>query len=393
MSEYQYYEFLAVDRPLAADEMTRLRSLSSRARITSTSLVVSYNYGDFRGDPRQLVERHFDAFLYMANWGTRQLLIRLPRTLLAAETVQQYCVDETAVTWSSGEHVVLDYTCEEEPGGYWEEAGEGWLASIIPAREDLARGDLRLLYLGWLFAVQSEAVADEEHEPPVPPGLRELTGSLQRFVEFLGLDEDLVAVAAQASCDRVTREPTAADLATWVSGLLAEDKDTVLLRLMQGGPAHLGTELLRRFHAETTAGAGTAGVDGDASVGRRTASELLSAADALHAHRQRQAEEEAAREQARRERAAAEATARRRADLVAEGDGAWQRVSQLIETKKQAEYDVAVAILTDLHAIGREADGVEAFGTRIAGLRELHARKPSLIARLDSAGLGPALLR
>ncbi len=35
MSEYQYYEFQAVDRPLDATEQTELRAMSTRARITA----------------------------------------------------------------------------------------------------------------------------------------------------------------------------------------------------------------------------------------------------------------------------------------------------------------------------------------------------------------------
>ena len=38
MSEYQYYEFLAVDRPLTAAEQAEIRQLSTRARITATSI-------------------------------------------------------------------------------------------------------------------------------------------------------------------------------------------------------------------------------------------------------------------------------------------------------------------------------------------------------------------
>jgi hypothetical protein len=38
MSEYQYYEFLAIDRPLKEDEMAELRALSTRATITAVSL-------------------------------------------------------------------------------------------------------------------------------------------------------------------------------------------------------------------------------------------------------------------------------------------------------------------------------------------------------------------
>ena len=34
MSEYQYYEFQAIDRPLTKPEMAELRALTSRATIT-----------------------------------------------------------------------------------------------------------------------------------------------------------------------------------------------------------------------------------------------------------------------------------------------------------------------------------------------------------------------
>ncbi len=39
MSEYQYFEFQAIDRPLNKKEMAELRSYSTRARITPTSFI------------------------------------------------------------------------------------------------------------------------------------------------------------------------------------------------------------------------------------------------------------------------------------------------------------------------------------------------------------------
>jgi len=45
MSEYQYYEFRALDRPLDEREMKMPRSLSSRGEITSNSFVNTYNWG------------------------------------------------------------------------------------------------------------------------------------------------------------------------------------------------------------------------------------------------------------------------------------------------------------------------------------------------------------
>jgi hypothetical protein len=38
VSEYQYYEFIAVDRPLDDDEQAEMRSMSTRAEITATPL-------------------------------------------------------------------------------------------------------------------------------------------------------------------------------------------------------------------------------------------------------------------------------------------------------------------------------------------------------------------
>ncbi len=84
MSEYQYYEFQAIDRPLSEADRRSLRDLSTRARITSTSFTNSYEWGDFKGDPAELIERWFDLHLYLADWGTRRLMIRFPKRLVTS---------------------------------------------------------------------------------------------------------------------------------------------------------------------------------------------------------------------------------------------------------------------------------------------------------------------
>jgi hypothetical protein len=57
VSEYQYYEFLAVDRALDAHQLDEVRAISTRAHITPTSFVNTYHWGNFHGDPRRMVER------------------------------------------------------------------------------------------------------------------------------------------------------------------------------------------------------------------------------------------------------------------------------------------------------------------------------------------------
>ena len=142
MSEYQYYEFQAIDRPLTKEEMAEVRALSTRATITPTRFENEYHWGNFKGDPLAMVERYYDAFLYLANWGTHQLMLRLPRSVLDPETASRYCMEEEAFSMHlTREHVILTFDSDDKPED-WEE-GEGWLAALVPLRADIAASDLR----------------------------------------------------------------------------------------------------------------------------------------------------------------------------------------------------------------------------------------------------------
>ena len=152
MSEYQYYEFKAVDKPLSEKDMEALRNISTRAQITPTGFVNEYNWGDFKGNPRKLVEKYFDVFLYVANWGTRRFMLKVPRNLVDVDLVNQYCTGESAIIHEKGNHLIFEFTSETE-NYEWEE-GEGWLSSLISLRSDIIHGDYRCLYLTWLFCAQ-----------------------------------------------------------------------------------------------------------------------------------------------------------------------------------------------------------------------------------------------
>ena len=55
MSEYQCYEFLALDRPLTTAEMAQLRDISSRAEISTNRFWNEYHWGSLNADPQQLL--------------------------------------------------------------------------------------------------------------------------------------------------------------------------------------------------------------------------------------------------------------------------------------------------------------------------------------------------
>ena len=172
MSEYQYYEFLALDRPLTSNEMQHLRAFSTRARITPTSFINEYNWSDFRGNVNHFMARYFDAFVYFANWGTHVLQFRLPRTSLDVSQAKRYCPCDYAHLRTAGEHIILKFLSEDEEGEWVED--EGWMSSLGPLRADLMAGDLRCLYLGWLQCVGCDEVEEEETEAlyALPQGSR-----------------------------------------------------------------------------------------------------------------------------------------------------------------------------------------------------------------------------
>jgi hypothetical protein len=248
MSEYQYYEFVAIDQPLTLEEQAELRAISTRALITPTGFVNHYEWGDLKADPRQLVERYFDAFLYLANWGTRRLMFRLPAEVFgspATAVVDRYLVGDRSTAWTTGGHVIIDLLAEDDEGEYDEEwlDGSGLLASIVPVRAELMAGDLRLLYLAWLLAVLNGAVDEQAVEPPVPPGLGTLSAGLSAVAAFLHIDPDLIAEAAGSSA-LLTADDSQPELPRWLAQQPVEDKDALLPRVAQGDGARVRAELL-----------------------------------------------------------------------------------------------------------------------------------------------------
>ncbi|MEW6683512.1 MAG: hypothetical protein AB1451_11420 [Nitrospirota bacterium] len=379
MSEYQYYEFQAIDRPLTEREMRELRAYSTRATITSTRFVNHYEWGGFKGNPSRWMERYFDAFLFLANWGTHELMLRVPKTSFDLRTARQYCRSESAAVRASGEFVILEF-CSDDEEGEWTDDGSGWLSSLIPLRRDLESGDHRALYLAWLLGVQRGAPDHHATEPPVPPGLRQVTAPLTAFAEFLRIDGDLIAVAAEHSPD-LSGAVSSKDFARWVQTLPDSDKTEFLVRLAAGDQAPVQAELLRRFQK------GRQALRAGGAPKPRTVAQLLAAAKQRADARRRVEAARAAREQRRRER---EETQRRRRyldDLAKREDETWHKVDILIAMRRPQDYDEAVRLLKDLQELAQRDGRGSDTRVRIQALYERHATKPSFLGRLQKSGL------
>src|SRR5947209_8391266 len=204
-------------------------------------------------------EPYNGADRHLTNWGTHRIMLRLPRELLDIDVAEDHCVGDQVTVWTTGEFLVLDMTSEDDSGN-WEYDPQGKLSAIVGARTELATGDLRPLYLAWLAAYgawerDEDAVdRDEDHElePPVPPGLTTLTAAQQALADFLRLDNELLAIAAQTSSplDEIANDP--GQLAAWVANLPHAEKNRLLLRVVDDHAATVRMEMLRRFRHEHT---------------------------------------------------------------------------------------------------------------------------------------------
>ncbi|HEY0605303.1 MAG TPA: hypothetical protein VGD58_20450 [Herpetosiphonaceae bacterium] len=370
--EYQYYEFQALDRRLTQEEQTELRRLSSRANVTPNHAIYTYSYGDFRGDPENILAQYFDALLHVTNWGNCQLAFRFPTALLDRSTILPYCTFESVSITRRGEYWLLNINIMDETGGSgnWIE-GEGKLSALVPLRQSILQGDLRCLYLAWLKAATvegDEEIDGEMFEPPVPPNLHQLTPELETFIELFEIDEDLLSVVVEAS---PALEGTDEDFVAAIETLSEEERKQWLLRLAQGEP-NLRFHLLKRLRERTSA------AEPQRSPTRRRLDHLLRLA--TQRRKARKLAERQAEEQAR---------LKRLEQIAATEESMWANVMTLIEEKQIKSYDEAIKLLKDLSELAAHQGKLTEFNARVRAIAAQYRTRPGLISRLQSARLLP----
>jgi hypothetical protein len=380
VSEYQYYDFRAIDRALTKAEMAELRSVSTRAVITSTSFMNHYEWGDLKADPLKLLGKYFDVFLYVANWGTREVYLRLPQELVDYKAFRAMLPGEAAQVRKSGNSVIVAFENQFE-GDDWDD-GTGWMGSLMPLRSELLRGDIRCLYLGWLLCAQNEEFAEDELEPAVPPGLGELSAPLHSLIEFLGIDENLVEIAATVSA-ALDAGPDREELATWIQSLPEEEKNNLLVAAVSGPGERWKNGLLRRFKQQNTRRT----LSSPEAICRRTAGDLLRLVHARVEERTRLLQANRAVEAARR-KAEDEANRSRYLDQLRKREEAtWSQIAAHIKKRQPNEYDKAVNLLIDLRDLALRQGRMAAFQSALGNLRQEHVAKESLLRRLTKAKL------
>lgn len=378
VSGYLYYEFRAVNRPLAHREIRELRALSTRAEITATSFVNTYEWGDFKGDPSILMEKYFDAFVFTANSCVFQLVLRLPSRAVDTKVVSAFCMGESLHIRKTKNFTILEFISEGDERD-WEDS-EGWMDSLIPLRADLMRGDLRALYLGWLFCLQNQELSPHATEPLVPAGLAKLTAPLQSLAHFLGIDGELIEAAAERSHNLSPPSPSRAKLAAWIAAMPEAEKNALLLGMAEGNDSCSRIDLLRRFNQYRLPPALRAErVDSQP----RTVSQIMDLAQVHTDQRIRREAERKAAEQEKQERARTAARVKYLDKLAGREAQIWEQVDALAQTKQPNNYDRPLSHILDLRDLAARRGQQVYFDSALERLRLNHRAKPTFLRRLS----------
>lgn len=338
------------------------------------------------------MEKFFDAFLYLANWGTHWIMLSMPTKLMDPQKVSKYSANDSFSSRQKGDKLILSFSSEEEEK-YESTECDGVLATIAPIRAALMRGDHRALYLGWLLAVQLGEIGEDTLEPSVPPGLAELDAPLAKLVDFLRIDTDLIAAAAEFNAKRQNTSLSEKRINDWTAALSSEEKGSLLSKLIAGDDPHLVIELQQRaldsVHDIPLPGSSSA---------RRTVNDLLQRAHNLTKARKEKKAISRDKQKAKRKREEAklkikqdieDAKERKKRLKSLEGQEAatWSNVHQLISTLQPKEYAKAVSLLQDLRDLAKAQEDTHAFRIKMIALQNENARKGALVERFHKANL------
>ena len=380
MSEYQYYEFAAIERPLSGTEMAALRAVSTRAVITPSGFVNHSNWGDLKADPMDWMRRYFDAFVYTANWCSCRLAVRVPLATFRASEMKAFATKYVLTIKAGDAHWIFEWALDEadDSDRFAMDDGSAWMQRLAPLRDELLRGDLRPLYLGWLGGVGD--LKDNALEPEVPPGLAALSAPQQALVEFMEIDDDLLAAASAGSVGLKQKDAAGDDhIDAWLAEL-SRDEMAALVKLVAQGR---GQEAERRVRSRHAAWLKAQLPRTSSAAPRRRLAELKDIAKSANAVRlEREAKERAQEDAACRHRR--EAELRLLMDRVSEH---WKAIDVLAQGRSGANYKQAVHALTELAQGYALTSSRQEFDRALRGFVARHAIRGALLRRLTHAGL------
>lgn len=184
MSEYQYYEFCRLGTPLSSEARKEMHSLSSRANVTTHGASYVYNYGDFRGNSEQLVLKHFDAFFYIASWGTVELIFKYSNKDVNFKEFKKYCIEDVIDFEQHEQSILLKIQVSNEEGFGWTE-GEGILPDLLPLYDEIKNKNYQFLNL---ISILHDGFSGDESKIATKLKGKVFSSAQEEFLKIFGIN-------------------------------------------------------------------------------------------------------------------------------------------------------------------------------------------------------------
>ncbi|NER04207.1 MAG: hypothetical protein F6K17_17100 [Okeania sp. SIO3C4] len=365
MSEYQQYEFRSIDRKLTPKEKKEISQWSSRTEASDYSATFIYHYGDFRQDEIEAVANYFDAMTYMSNWGTRQLIFKIPKELSDAKRLRSFMTDGISIFERNGFTLINIIMGDEDGEGFWIE-DERMMEPLFNLRQSILDGDFRSLYLLWLkFNIEPNEYSEqtaENHSLPVPSGLNNLDDAHTTLAEIFEIDSSIIEAASEFSGDETADET---DYQSAIRNLSAEEKNRWLEALLENTPL-LSEKFRRELKKEP-----------QQSEGCKVSFEEVGEKATEIKERKKKAQQKLRKEQ----------ELRRLAKLEKQAPDLWREVDALISMKKANAYDDAIKILKKLKDLAKHKGEIGSFVEKVKEIQQKWSRLSYLQQKITYAKL------
>ena len=380
MSEYQCYQFDAIDRILTPAQRREVGELSSHISVSASSAMVEYHYSDFKHDPIKVLKRYFDLYSYESNWGVQRLVFRFNKSAIDLETISRFELDEWLAVAVEENQVLIDCYLDENYDHElnYDYDGSGFAdfhssrSYFVSFYQDIIGGDYRSLCLWWLKAAELSGAEETGETVMIPDGLGDLQDVHWTLIRFLGLDDDLLVAAQSNSRKMKNKSRSQGSEIVQLLPLLSEvEYRKYLEKFLCQNPSSVRAELVNKLRKKGKLATPQAEKDG-AQVVRF--SDLVETANRITQERQRQEEEERRR---RKEEYVQE--------LRIHQERMWNKVTEFIERKKTKYYEYAILTLSALKFLAEYEDQLFLYFQKADAIAERYPRLSGLQWRLKAA--------
>ncbi|MFT6936179.1 MAG: hypothetical protein ACJA1N_000474 [Saprospiraceae bacterium] len=322
--------------------------------------------------------------MYFADWGTKQLMIKLPIDAVDFLELKRYEISTSDYAIcgislnKSSKHVIIDIEWNVEEGGGWMNIDDYDLSDFVAIREAIINGDYSALFVFWLKLAYlktdpyfEEDEYDEDFDgnldmetPPIPSALTIQKTQLLAFAEFFEIDEDVIGSAKKAA-QNFGKRTKAIDYAELLQNMSETDKDTFLMQLLDGEP-RVDIQLKKYLQHFSKAS-------------KTTENTILLSKFAdlkIEASQERVVAEK--REKARKHQLKVDKTAREETTI-------WESVFYNLDRKTGSSYDLATGMLKDLKDLAVYKNDLPTFQRKMEEIKAKYGRSKVLLKRFTDA--------